>query len=98
MRPNRMTSRRAFITRIASAVAAIALAPRLLGAKWEQPVAEKPERPSSMVVNPAYENAEYEVEFFSGSGVFIPNSPANYEAPRYTFVNGQFVKVPKYIA
>ena len=33
-------NRRTFLTRIASAAAAIALAQRLLGAKWEQPGCE----------------------------------------------------------
>lgn len=94
-----MIPRRAFLARIASAAAAIALAPRLLGAKWEQPVAEKPERPFSMVVNPAYVDAEYEAEFFFVKGMqpdaIIRNITPD-DAPRYTFVNGQFVEVPKY--
>lgn len=88
-------NKRTFLQRLASTVAAIALAPALCRGIGRLEVDQDADEPIKLVTNPAYETAPYEMGYiFQGDEVpWYKDHKLDGEPARFNFVNGEYVRV-----
>jgi hypothetical protein len=107
-----MIGRRSFFKSILGAIAGVALAQKIALEPVSADVIGDLPAPHGLKVNPAWEDAEYEEEFFIHPSVLkMPIGPAPWpenlgetsskfracDPERWTFSDGEFKKVPKHL-
>lgn len=88
-----MTSRRSFLRNL---IAAVVLSPVVAKLAEAMPSIAEKALPVEWVVNPAWEDAQYEASFEFHSGALPPGWQADPYPARYEFVDGAYRQIPSH--